>query len=144
MKKNRVGLFILSLFTLFLFSGCGPEALLIGGMAAGGAGAGTYFYINGELKADYNASLDKVWAACEKTVAGMKGTDVIRTKEIAKGSIETRINEEKVKMNILYKTKDVTTVSVRVGVIGNKLASQLMHDKIAENMTKDGTNKINE
>lgn len=144
MKKNRVGLFILSLFALFLFSGCGPEALLIGGMAAGGAGAGTYFYINGELKADYNTSLDKVWAACEKTVAAMKGTDVIRTKEIAKGSIEAKINEEKVKMNILYKTKDVTTVSVRVGMIGNKLASQLMHDKIAENLIKDGSNKVNE
>jgi hypothetical protein len=143
MKKNRIGLFILSLFTLFLFSGCGPETLLVAGVA-GGAGAGTYFYINGELKADYNASLEQVWAACEKTVAGMKGTDVIRTKEIAKGTIETKISDEKVKIAIEYKTKNVTTVSVRVGVLGNKLASQLLHDKIAENMTKDGANKVNE
>jgi hypothetical protein len=143
MKKNSAGLFILSLFTLFLFSGCGPE-FIIGGMVAGGAGAGTYFYINGELKADYNAPLDQVWTACEKTVASMKGTDVIRTKEIAKGAIETKINDEKVKIDIVYKTKNVTVVSVRVGVIGNKLASQMLHDKIAENMTKDGPSKINE
>lgn len=144
MKKNRVGLFILSLFTLFLFSGCGPEALLIGGVAAGGAGAGTYFYVNGDLKADYNASLEQVWDACEKTVAGMKGTDVVRTKEIAKGRIDTKINDEKVKFDITYKTKDVTTVSIRVGVIGNKLSSQLLHDKVAENIAKGGSNKVNE
>ncbi len=143
MKKNSVGLFILSLFTLFLFSGCGPE-LIIGGMAAGGAGAGTYFYVNGELRTDYNASMDPIWAACEKTVADMKGADVIRTKEIAKGVIETKINEEKVKIDIVYKTKNVTTVSVRVGLIGNKLASQLLHDKIAENLAKDGASKVNE
>jgi hypothetical protein len=143
MKKNRIGLFILSLFTLVLFSGCGPE-LIIGGIAAGGAGAGTYFYINGELKADYNASLEQVWAACEKTVASMKGTDVVRTKEIARGSIDTKINDEKVKFDISYKTKDVTTVSIRVGVIGNKLSSQLLHDKIAENMARDGASKVNE
>ena len=143
MKKNRLRLYILSLFALFLFSGCGSE-FIIGGIVASGAGAGTYFYINGELKADYNAPLDHVWSACEKTVADMKGTDVIRTKEIAKGAIETKINDEKVKIDIVYKTKDVTTVSVRVGIIGNKLASQLIHDKIAGNMVKDGPNKVNE
>ena len=137
MKKNSIGLFILSLFTLFLFSGCGPEALIIGGMAAGGAGAGTYFYVNGELKADYNAPLDQVWKACEKTVADMRGTDVVRTKEIAKGTINTKINDEKVKFDITYKSKNLTTVAIRVGLIGNKLSSQLLHDKIAEYLAKN-------
>lgn len=135
MKKNRLGIFILSLFTLFLFSGCGPELLIIGGAAAG-AGAGTYYYINGDLKTDYNVSFDEAWTACEKTIAGMRGSDVVPEKEIAKGTINALINDEKVKFDIIYKSKDLTTIAIRVGLVGNKLSSQLLHDKIAENLVK--------
>ena len=104
--------------------------------AAGGAGAGTYFYIDGELRTDYNASFDQVWAACEKTVASMHGTDVVPAKEIAKGTIDTSINDEKVTFDITYKSKNTTAVAIRVGLIGNKLSSQLLHDKIADYLVK--------
>ncbi|MGA9110013.1 MAG: DUF3568 family protein [Smithella sp.] len=134
MKRNSFGLFILSSFFIFLFSGCWP--LVIGGVAAGGAGAGTYFYIDGELRTDYNASFDQVWAACEKTVASMHGTDVVPAKEIAKGTIDTSINGEKVTFDITYKSKNTTAVAIRVGLIGNKLSSQLLHDKIADYLVK--------
>jgi len=30
----------------------------------------------------------------------------------------------------------VTTVSIRVGLIGNKLSSQLIHDKVRDNLMK--------
>ena len=124
----------LFLFVSFFFSGCVP--LIIGGAAAG-AGAGTYYYINGELRTDYNASFDKVWKACEKTVAGMRGIEVVPEKEIAKGSITTIINDEKVKFQITYQSKNVTTVAIRVGLVGNKLSSQFLHDKIADNLAKE-------
>lgn len=133
MKKNFFQLFVLSLLIPFLFSGC--AALVIGGAAAG-AGVGTYYYINGELKTDYNVSFDEAWTACEKTIAGMRGTEVVPEKEIAKGTINTLINDEKVKFDIIYKSKDLTTVAIRVGLVGNKLSSQLLHDKIAENLVK--------
>lgn len=132
MKRNRLGLFVLSLFSLFLFSGCVP--LVIGGAAAGAGTAGTYFYINGELKTDYSASFDDVWAACEKTIADMRGIEVMPDKEIAKGTISTIINDEKVRFDVTYKAKNLTTVSIRVGVLGNKLSSQLLHDKIADHL----------
>ncbi|HUN56384.1 MAG TPA: DUF3568 family protein [Smithella sp.] len=133
MKRNSLGFFILSSFIVFLFSGCVP--LVIGGAAAG-AGAGTYYYIDGELRTDYNATFEQVWAACEKTVAAMHGTDVVPSKEIAKGTINTVINDEKVKFDITYKAKNTTSVAIRVGLIGNKLSSQLLHDKIADNLVK--------
>jgi hypothetical protein len=123
-----------SLFVPFLFSGCVP--LIIGGAAAGAGTAGTYYYINGELKTDYYASFDQVWTACEKTVAGMRGIEVVPEKEIAKGTINATINNEKVRFNIIYKSKNVTTVVIRIGLIGNKLSSQLLHDKIADNLAK--------
>jgi hypothetical protein len=134
MKRNYFRLFILSIFIPFLFSGCVP--LIIGGAAAG-AGAGTYYYINGELKTDYSKSFDQVWTACEKTIANMHGTEVVREKEIAKGTINTIINNEQVEFDITYKSKNVTTVAIRVGLIGNKLSSQLLYDKIADNLAKE-------
>lgn len=132
MKNNKYRLMV-CLFVLFLFSGC--AALVVGG-AAVSAGTGTYFYINGELKTDYIASFDKVWNACEKTVADMRGTEVQPVKEIAKGTITATINDEKVKFEITYRAKNQITVGIRVGLVGNKLSSQLLHDRIADNLSK--------
>ena len=134
MKINKILLLILSFFTLLLFSGC--AGFLIGGAAVGAGTAGTYYYINGDLKTDYQASFDEVWAACEKTVADMHGIEVVPNREIAQGTINTLINDEKVRLDIMYKSKNITTVAVRVGLIGNKLSSQLLHDKIADYLVK--------
>ena len=117
----------------FLISGCG--ALLVGG-AAVGAGSGTYFYINGDMKTDYYHAFDTVWNACQKTVAEMRGLDVQPEKEIGKGKISAVINDENVKISVDCKAKNVTTVSIRVGLIGNKLSSQLIHDKIGDNLLR--------
>ena len=134
MKINKFLLLILSFFTLLLFSGCAE--LLIGGAAVGAGTAGTYYYVNGDLKTDYPASFDDIWAACEKTVADMHGIEVVPNREIAQGTINTLINDEKVKFDITYKSKYITTVAIRVGLIGNKLSSQLLHDKIADYLVK--------
>jgi hypothetical protein len=135
MKRNSLQLFILSLLIPFIFSGC--ATVLVGGAAAGAGTAGTYLYMNGELKTDYNAPFDNVWAACEKTVASMNGTEVVPEKEIAKGTIRAVINDEKVKLNVMYKSKNVTTVAIRVGVLGNRLSAQLLHDRIAANLVRE-------
>jgi hypothetical protein len=139
MKRNSFQLFILSLLIPFLFSGCGGFAggLLLAGGAAGAGTAGTFFYMNGELKTDYNAPFDNVWAACEKTVASMNGTEVLPEKEIARGTINATINDEKVKFYVTYKSKNVTTVAIRVGVVGNRLSAKLLHDRIAGYLLKE-------
>ena len=134
MKINKILLLILSFFTLLLFSGC--AGFLLGGAAVGAGTAGTYYYINGDLKTDYQASFDEVWGACEKTVADMHGVEVVPDKEIAQGTINALINDEKVQFDITYKSKNLTTVTIRVGLIGNKLSSQLLHDKIADYLVK--------
>ncbi len=132
MRKQRLGI-LLAVAGLILQSGC--AALVVGGAAAG-AGTGTYFYINGEMKTDYYASFDAVWAACEKTVADMRGLDVQRDRTLASGTIDAAIDNEQVKFIVTYKAKNVTTVSIRIGLFGNKLSSQLIHDKILDNLTK--------
>jgi len=138
-RTKKLGAKILSCVVLAAFGalvlyGCAP--LVVGG-AALGTGSGTYVYINGELKTDYYYSFDKVWAACEKTVADMKGIDVEPYKEIGRGTITTVVDEKKVHISVNYKAKNVTTVAIRVGLIGDKLSSQLIHDKISDRIAKN-------
>ncbi len=132
MRISR-GLIVFLVMIALLIAGCAP--LLVGG-AAVGAGSGTYFYINGEMKTDYYHSFDSTWNACQKTVADMRGLDVLPIKEIGKGKITAFIDEEKVQISVDYKAKNVTTVSIRVGLIGNKLSSQLIHDRISDNLIR--------
>ena len=118
---------------LFILTGC--AAVLVGG-AVVGAGTGTYMFINGELKTDYNYSFDKVWSAVEKTVATMRGTDVVPAKGIGTGHIDSVINGEKVRISVTFKEKDITTAAVRVGVVGDETASRMIHANIADNLAK--------
>jgi hypothetical protein len=128
-----LALLLFMVMGVFLLSAC--PAVMVGG-AAVGAGSGTYFYLDGEMKTDYYHSFDATWSACQKTVADMRGLDVLPEKEIGKGSIAAMIDDEKVRISVTYKAKNVTTVSVRVGILGNKLSSQLIHDKIGDNLPK--------
>jgi len=134
--QTAKGWIVFLVMGVFLISGClgGTEALIVG--AAVGSGSGTYFFINGDMKTDYYHSFDATWSACQKTVADMRGVDVQPEKEIGQGKISTLIDVEKVQISVTYKAKNVTTVSIRVGLIGNKLSSQLIHDKIADNLVK--------
>ena len=112
-------------------SGC---VVLGAGVAAIGAGSGAYFYINGEGTTDYYYPFDRVWTACEKTVADMRGSDVEKSKGISKGTITATINDEKVQFTVTYKDNKVTTVAIRVGTIGNELSSKLLNEKIYDNL----------
>ena len=135
MKIHHPYRFFIGLFCIVFFSGC-ATALVAGG-AAGGAAVGTYYYVNYELKTDYPVSFDQAWKAAEKTIADLRGTEVQPEREIARGKISTRINDEKVTFNITYKSRNLTSVGIRVGWFGNKRSSQLLHDKIMQNLGDD-------
>ena len=133
MFKRKVWVLPFLLAAVFAVTGCAP---IVAGVAAGGAGSGTYLYVRGEMATDYYSSFDKVWAACEKVVADKHGIEVEPYKEISQGTIDAIINDEKVHISVNYKAKNVTTVAIRVGLLGNTLSSQLLHDKIADNLLK--------
>lgn len=122
---------LLLVMGIFFISGC---VVLGAGAAAAGAGSGAYLYINGEGQTDYYYPFEKVWSACQKTIADMHGSDVEPIKQIGSGKITAIINNEKVVFMVTYKGKNVTTVATRVGVVGDKLSSQLLNDKISDNL----------
>ena len=128
MKAKRI--FALAcLMGLLCLAGCVP--LLVGG-AAVGAGSGTYIYVNGELRVEYNVSFDKVRTACEMTVAELGGKEVVPDWKIGEGTIKTRIQGEQVRLRLDYKGKDATLIGIRVGYFGDKQASILIKDKVSE------------
>jgi hypothetical protein len=133
MQKRIRRSVVLLVVGLFVLTGC--AAALVGG-AVVGAGTGTYMFINGELKTDYNYNFDKVWPAVEKTVAQMRGTDVVPAKGIGTGHIDAMINGEKVKITVAFKEKTITTVGVRVGMVGDETASRMIQTNIADNLAK--------
>lgn len=119
---------------LYLASGCVP--MVVGG-AAVGTGASTYYYARGGVwQGDYKYPYDKVWEACEKTLADMHAVDVQPLKAIAQGTIKAVINDEKVQVDVYYKERNMTVVAIRVGLLGNKIASQMLHDKVSDNIAK--------
>ncbi len=133
MKKKAEGLWGF-VAVLFLLSGCAP--LVVGGAAVGTAGAGTYYFARGTMQTDYKYPFEDVWEACEKTLASMRAVDVQPLKEIGRGTINAVINDEKVQFVLSYRERSLTTVTVRVGAFGDKIASQMLQDKIEDNISK--------
>ena len=75
--QKRINWVVLLVMGAFMISGC---AVALVGVAAVGAGSGTYYYINGEMKTDYYQSFEATWSACQKGVADMRGVDVEQDK----------------------------------------------------------------
>lgn len=114
---------------LLLIAGC-DTSLTVGAKTIG-IQSGEFIYTEGYLRATYNFPFDKVWPACEKTLTGMKATDVERVRKIAQGTFTAMIQDEKVRISVDYVEKEITAVSIMVGTSGNNLASQLIHDRLA-------------
>jgi hypothetical protein len=113
---------------LLLITGC-DTSLTVGAKTIG-IRSGEFIYTDGYLRATYIFPFDKVWPACEKTLTGMKATDVERIRKIAQGTFTAMIQDEKVRISVDYVEKEITAVSIMVGTSGNNLASQLIHDRL--------------
>ena len=129
--RKRAAVALIVLMCCFSLYGC--PVLVVGGAAVAG-GTGTYYYVEGEMKTDYYFSVDAVWSAVEKTIADMKGSDVEPDKD--GGKIVAVINDEKVTFRAVYKDKDLTTLGVRVGPVGNQAAAKVIQDRVADNLLK--------
>jgi hypothetical protein len=124
----------LSVIGILLIAGC-DTALTVGSQTIG-VSSGNFIYTDGYLMASYNYPIDKVWKACEKTLADMKATAVEKNLKIATGKIAAIAYDEKIQIVVEYESKNQSTVSVRVGLSGNNIASQLILDKITNNLQK--------
>jgi hypothetical protein len=124
------------LFLVFLLlTGCDAAINMNGKIAS--INSGKFLYQDGNLVSDDKANIDMVWQACEKSVAELKATDIQKERKISTGMIKAVIQDEKVVIKVEYIDRDLTSVSVFVGTVGNNMASRLIHDKIIGNLGKD-------
>lgn len=107
--------------------------MLLGGCASVVA-RGTKFYLDGKLTTDYYYPFEDAWSACSNAVTEMKGVDVHSRRGISNGSIEAVVGQDMVQIFLTYKEKNVTTVSVRVALIGDLASAQFIHDRISDDL----------
>ena len=129
--KTRILLLLVAVGLLF---GCNAAMVMNGKVM--GISSGKFIYQDGYLTTQYKADIQPVWQACEKAVDDLKGRDVQKERKISKGSIKTIISDEKVTIVVEYIDKDLTSVSVITGVVGNNMASRMIQDRIASNIVK--------
>lgn len=129
MKKTVVLLGLL----VFTFTGC---SMVVGDRVVG-VDSGKFIYTDGTAKSDFRYSYDRVWDAAVKTINDMKPSSIATDRKISRGEIDAVVSDEKVKLTVAYSAADETAVSVRVGLTGNKLVSQMVLDRIKENLAKE-------
>ena len=114
-----------SLLVVALLSGC--AAVIIGGAA----GAGTYAYVKGELKATENASLDRVWNASLSALSELEFTVTTRQKDALQGRLVARTaSDKRVEIDLKKLSENQTEIRVRVGTFGDEDLSKLIIQKI--------------
>lgn len=124
------------LFLVFLLlTGCDAAINMNGKIAS--INSGKFLYQDGNLVSDDKANIDMVWQACEKSVTELKATDIQKERKISTGMIKAVIQDEKVVIKVEYIDRDLTSVSVFVGTVGNNMASRLIHDKIIGNLGRE-------
>lgn len=127
--KSMLLRLILSVSALLMIAAC--DTSLTVGRKTIGIRSGEFLYTDGYLRATYTFPFEKVWSACEKTLIDLKANDIERKRKIAAGILTALIQDEKVRISVDYVEKEMTSVSVMAGPSGSTLASQLIHDRIA-------------
>ncbi len=127
--QSRVGMVAL---VLLLCAGC-VETVLLGVGAAGAIG--TYKWIEGTMEKDYPRGMPEVWKAA---LAACKDLN-LRVTAQQYGPTESRLEatqppDTSVKVQLLARPNQITTVKVRFGLMGNADASAYFHRRIMEHL----------
>jgi len=132
MEKNRRLQIGAALLALTLVAGCVPMVL----MGLGGAGAiGTYKWIEGTMEKDYPRPMGEVWNA---TLAACKDMN-LKISSQQQGALESRVEavappDTNVKIQLVSRPNNITTVKVRFGLMGNQDYSAYFHRRIMHHL----------
>ncbi|MFH1595559.1 MAG: DUF3568 family protein [Pseudomonadota bacterium] len=132
MQNNRRLQLGAVLLALTLAAGCVPMLLL----GAGGAAAiGTYKWIEGTMEKDYPRPMGDVWNA---SLAACKDMN-LKIASQQYGALESRIEavappDTNVKVQLVARPNNITTVKVRFGLMGNTDYSAYFHRRIMQHL----------
>ena len=129
-KRLTVVFLLLITWTL---AGC--AAVIVGA----GVGAGTYTYIEGDLKRSYPVKFNEALDVCISILDDLHQPIIEKTTDGEKTTIKTRRKDDSPQTIIVaIESIEWTQVSVRTGIVGywEKDVSQQFHDFIAERLRK--------
>jgi hypothetical protein len=128
MQIQRIFLTVLLLGAVASMSGCLAAAV--------GAGAvGTVAYIKGDLEAVEAKNIDAVYAATKKALKQLRLSVTRESKDAISGIITARdAQDKKVTIKLNSTAEGATKISVRVGLFGNETKSNLIYQRIHDNL----------
>ncbi len=113
-----------------LLGGC-SRRMFIAGAAATGIGVGTYAYVKGNLKRNYDAPMDKVWNATLATMKERNLTVTSQRRDGFNGVIDGKMADDRTfQINVVRIGTNTTEVGIRVGVFGDRGRAEVMHGHI--------------
>ena len=112
------------LFVLFHLAGCGILIL-------GGAAAGTVGYVSGDLNATIEGGFQNVVEAADTAISENSIGETSRDARQHSVAYELRtLQDDKVLLTIARASKDLTNVTIRVGVFGDEPLSHHILEEI--------------
>ena len=130
MVKRRLQWVAVLCCLLIGLSACSRKWAVIGAAAAA-VGAGTYYYVKGDLKRNYEAPMDKTWEATVKAVEEMKLSVESQQHDALSGVIKGKMADGKgFEINLKRVGENLTEVGVRIGTFGDRGKSEAIHDTI--------------
>ena len=124
-KLTRVALLC---YLLIGLNACGYVIL---GVVTAGVGVGTYFYIQGNLKRDYEAPVEKMWEATLQAVEELRLATESKRHDAFGGEIKgTMADGASFQIELRRLSNTWTEVGVRIGKFGDRTKSEAIHDKI--------------
>jgi hypothetical protein len=134
MAKRRLQLIALLCCFLIGLSACSRKWVAIGAAAAA-VGAGTYYYVKGDLKRNYEAPMDKTWDATIKALDALKINVESKQHDALTGVIKGKLADGKgYTVNLKRLNESSTEVSVRIGTFGDRERAEAIHDKILSSL----------
>jgi hypothetical protein len=125
LQPAMVSAALIAALCLFVAS-CAP--VVIGGAAVGA----TYAYAKGWMERDYEITLDQAYNASLQAVQALDMEVIEKNKGLASAEIRARKNDETYWIKINSKSENLSQISVRTGLLGNKDASRVVQREIEQ------------
>jgi hypothetical protein len=123
----------LGLAAALLLTQSGCALVLVGGAAA--AGAGTYAYVEGEVRSTLDAGMDQTWRASEAAIKELELTSTSNEKDALAARIVARgAGDKKIELKLKRIADTATEVRVRVGTFGDKSLSSTILDRVKKHL----------
>jgi len=128
--RSKLGILLAA---LLLTAGCVEMMLLsLGGAAA----IGSYKWIEGTMEKDYPRSMQDTWNAALKACKDLQLNIKTQQYNPTESTIEAVAPPDtNVKIQLVARPNQITTVKVRFGLMGNQDASAYFHRRIMEHLS---------